>query len=78
MNQDNIPDEPEELQQPPAETFDMSKNTPVEHRYDKIIGNELLCTLHENAHCPVIYVKPTEILVRDEEGTLHLYNNMPK
>lgn len=58
------------------QTYDMSAPQPIAHRHDKIIGNELRCSLHEpNTVCPVIFVKPTEILIKDEEGILHLYDN---
>ena len=50
---------------------DMAAITPTAHRFEKIVGNELRCTLHA-AGCPVIYVKPTQVLERNANGELEL------
>lgn len=59
--------------------FDISQQPQMEHRFDKIIGNQLVCTLHDQStSCPVIFVKPTEVLVKGEDGTLHLFDQLSR
>ena len=55
--------------------YDMRNSVPVEHRFDFIRGNQLLCTLHGN--CVSLTIKPTEVLEPDERGVLHLVDKAP-
>jgi hypothetical protein len=59
-----------------AQSYDMSQETPVEHRFDCIVGNELRCSLH-NGQCNVIIIKPTQVLEKGSDGLLHLIDKAP-
>lgn len=59
----------------PVDTFDMNAVTPQEHRFDRIIGNQLQCSLHEN--CVGMFIKPWEVLERNEAGDLILVDKRP-
>lgn len=59
-----------------TQTYDLNSAVPIEHRHELIVGNELRCTLHDGT-CPVIRVKPTEVLERNDAGELVLVDKMP-
>lgn len=65
-----MPDNILEEGMPPVET-DMAAVTPITHRHDRIVGNELRCSMHDG-RCPVIFIKPTEVLEYNEKGELTL------
>lgn len=71
-------DEPEQEQQPTVETFDLSNVTPVNHTFERIVGNQLVCTEHNSLDCPSITVKPTQVLEFDKEGRLQLVDKAPR
>ncbi len=56
--------------------YDMTDSTPVAHRFDRIIGNQLMCSMH-NSSCPSLTIKPTEVLEYDSKGQLVLVDKAP-
>ncbi len=52
--------------------YDLQSPELIDHRFDKIVGNQLLCSLHPGGICPAIFVKPTEVLEEGADGKLHL------
>lgn len=66
----NPNDKKEALNDNEKQTYDMSQEAPIKHRFEKIIGNELHCILHST--CTVIRIKPTEVLEKDADGNLQL------
>lgn len=60
---------------PEPQLYDMSKEQPVKHQHDTIVGNELRCSVH--SHCSVILIKPTQVLERDANGVLQLVDKDP-
>jgi len=54
----------------PTETIDIGAVSPVDHTFDHIVGNQLMCSLHE--YCVSITVSPTAVLEPNEEGELVL------
>lgn len=56
---------------PEQQLTDMSAITPTEHLHNAIVGNELRCSIHDGT-CPVIFVKPTQVLEKGDDGELHL------
>lgn len=59
------------------QVFDLSNLTPIDHVFEHIVGNQLICTLHNSQNCPSITVKPTEVLEFDEDGRLQLVDKAP-
>ena len=55
---------------PEQQTYDVSSFTPVAHKFDHIIGNQLMCSLHDA--CTSITVSPTAVLEPDNRGELQL------
>ena len=62
---------------PLEEFYDMNKSVPVQHRFDFIRGNQLVCTLHNSDGCPSMTIKPTEVLERNKHGQLELIDRAP-
>ncbi len=62
----------EETKPNDTQIYDLNESQPMEHRYNHIVGNELRCTMHGEAYCPVIRIKPTQVLELDTEGVLQL------
>lgn len=60
----------------PTEYVDMAAVTPTAHRFEQIVGNELRCTLHGDGNCPVLFIKPTEVLEGNEAGELELVDKL--
>lgn len=64
-------DQPEnEVQEEATHHFDLSSITPVEHKFDHIIGNQLMCGLHDQ--CTSITISPTAVLESNAQGELML------
>lgn len=60
---------------PEPELYDIGKEVEIEHRFEKIIGNELHCITHDK--CTTIRIKPTEVLEKGADGQLHLVDKAP-
>lgn len=68
----------EELEQAladPGQTYDMSASEPQEHKFEHIVGNQLQCVLHEN--CVGMFIKPWQVLERNDKGELELVDKLP-
>jgi hypothetical protein len=74
MNEDNILGE--DINQP-MQTVDLSAVTPPEHSFDHIVGNQLLCSRHNDA-CTAVYVRPTQVLVKGDDGQFQLIDMAPR
>jgi hypothetical protein len=69
------PDESEDVLTD-TQLYDLSKELPVTHSFDHIVGNELRCSLHHT--CAVIHIKPTEVLEKGDDGQLVLVDKAPR
>lgn len=56
--------------------YDIAAEQALEHKYTRIIGNELRCEEHDGL-CTVIRIKPTQALEMDEHGELQLVDHDP-
>jgi len=66
---DNEP-EPTEDELPETQTIDLSQLPTTTHNFDHIVGNQLMCSLHDT--CTSITVSPTAVLEPNEKGELQL------
>jgi hypothetical protein len=71
----NSSQELEELTPPAPQTVDLSQHIPITHSFDHIVGNQLLCSLHET--CGAIFIKPTEVLEHNQQGDFVLVDRAP-
>lgn len=69
-------DEPQTPASPENESeYDLNQSVPIHHDFGKIVGNQLQCVIHDpNTSCPVIFVKPTMVLIEGADGSKHLYD----
>ncbi len=52
------------------ELIDLGAVSPVDHKFDYIVGNQLMCSLH--GYCVSITISPTAVLEANEGGELVL------
>lgn len=68
-------DEPtDELLQADAQLFDMSNLPAIHHKFDHIIGNQLMCSVHDT--CTSITISPTAVFEPNAKGDLVLVEKL--
>lgn len=68
----------QQIELSPESTFNIDDFVPQLHRFEKIIGNQLLCTSHTSPDCPRLTIKPTQVLERNSKGELELIDKAPR
>lgn len=69
-------DPTDEVLQEDAQLFDLSKLPTVTHKFDHIIGNQLMCSLHDA--CTSITISPTAVLEPNSKGELVLVEKLAR